>query len=176
MLPETLSASPFLSTRLVGGRILWRSWRRYPSNVPGIVTGIGLVNLGHCSGKSGDFLPLNFWVYAPGQDGLTKNDHFQAMFARVVADGTIQARILLFDSWHASSENLKVIHRAGWMFFTTLKSNRLVNLGKEMGCQAPNTLELSAGGWSRGVNVRLKQVSPGSNSLSWSPQTVVISN
>ena len=91
------------------------------------------------------------------------------MFARVVADGTIQVHILLFDSWHVSSEDLKVIYRAGWMSITTLNINWLVNLGKEMGRQAPNTLEPSAGGWSRGVNVRLKQVSPGSNSLSWLP-------
>ncbi|SMB89560.1 conserved hypothetical protein [Hymenobacter roseosalivarius DSM 11622] len=88
-----------------------------------MVTGIWLVNLVHSSGESGYFLPLDFRVYAPGQNGKTKNDHFQAMFAQVVAEGTIQARTMHFDSWYASSENLKVIHRAGWTFSTTLKSN-----------------------------------------------------
>ncbi len=52
-------------------------------------------------------------LYAPSQDGLTKNDHFQAMFKQVVQEGKIQARTLLFDSWQASSDNLKVVHRAG---------------------------------------------------------------
>ncbi|AWM35263.1 transposase [Hymenobacter nivis] len=132
--------------------------RQYSGNVHGLVTGIGLVNLFHSSGESGDFLSLDFRIYAPAQDGLTKNDHFQAMFKQVVEEGKIQARTLLFDSWYANSENLKVIEQAGWTFFTTLKSNRLVSLGKETGYQSLNTLDPPAGGWSRGVEVRLQQV------------------
>lgn len=132
--------------------------RQYSGNVHGVVTGIGLVNLVHSSGESGDFLPLDFRVYAPSQDGKTKNDHFQAMFNQVVEEGAIRARTLLFDSWYASSENLKVIQRAGWTFFTTLKSNRLVSVSKEAGYQALDTLEPPAGGWSRGVEVRVQQV------------------
>jgi hypothetical protein len=132
--------------------------RQYSGNAHGLVTGIGLVNLVHSSGEAGDFLPLDFRVYAPAQDGLTKNDHFQAMFKQVVGEATLQARTLLFDSWYASSENLKVIHRAAWTFFTTLKSNRLVSLSKQTGYQALDTLEPPAGGWSRGVEVRLQQV------------------
>lgn len=132
--------------------------RQYSGATHGMVTGIGLVNLVHSSGEAGDFLPLDFRVYAPQQDGLTKNDHFQAMFKQVVEAGTIQARTLLFDSWYASSENLKVIHRAGWTFFTTLKSNRLVSVSKQTGYQALDTLDPPAGGWSQGVEVRVQQV------------------
>ncbi len=132
--------------------------RQYSGNVHGVVTGIGLVTLVHSSGESGDFLPLDFRVYAPAQDGRTKNDHFQAMFKQVVTEGKTQARIVLFDSWYASSENLKVIQRAGWTFFTTLKSNRLVRLSKETGYQALDTLDPPAGGWSRGAAVRVQQV------------------
>ena len=123
-----------------------------------MVTGIGLVNLVHSSGEAGDFLPLDFRVYAPEQDQLTKNDHFQAMFGQVVADGTLQARTLLFDCWYAGSTNLKLIHRAGWTFFTTLKNNRLVSVRKETGFQALDTLEPPPGGWSKGAEVRLQQV------------------
>ena len=35
------------------------------------------------------------------------------MFKQVVLKDKIQARTLLFDSWYASSNNLKVIQRAG---------------------------------------------------------------
>ena len=80
------------------------------------------------------------------------------MFKHVVEAGTIQALTLLFDSWYASSENLKVIHRADWTFFTTLKSNRLVSLRKETGYQSLHTLDPPAQGWSRGVEVRVQQV------------------
>ena len=52
------------------------------------------------------------------------------MFQQVAAEGKLLARTILFDSWYAGSTNLKRIHRADWMFFTILKSNRLVNLSK----------------------------------------------
>lgn len=132
--------------------------RQYSGTVQGMVTGIGLVNLVHSSGEAGDFLPLDFRVYAPAQDQLTKNDHFQAMFRHVVAEGKLQARTLLFDCWYAGSANLKLIHRAGWTFFTTLKSNRLVSVGKETGYQGLDTLEPPTRGWGAGAEVRLQEV------------------
>ena len=132
--------------------------RQYSGNAHGMVRGIGLVNLVHSSGEAGDFLPLDYRIYAPDQDGLTKNDHFQAMFQQVVDEDKLLARTLLFDSWYAGSSNLKVIHRAGWYFFTTLKSNRLVSTSPETGYQGLATLEPPAGGWSQGQEVRLKEV------------------
>ena len=77
-----------------------------------MVTGIGLVNLVHSNGQVGDSLPLDCWVYAPGDYQQTKNGHFLAMFEPVVAEGTIQARTLLFDCWYAGSTSLKRIHHA----------------------------------------------------------------
>ena len=62
------------------GRFIEVTQRQYSGNVHGVVTGIGLVNLVHSSEESGDFMPFDFRVYAPAQDGLAKNDHFQAMF------------------------------------------------------------------------------------------------
>ena len=87
--------------------------RQYSGNAHGMVRGIGLVNLVHSSGAAGDFLPLDYRIYAPNLDGRTKNDHFQAMFGQVVSEGNILARTILFDSWYAGSTNLKAIHRAG---------------------------------------------------------------
>ena len=90
--------------------------RQYSGNARGMVTGIGLVNLVHSSGQTGDFLPLDYRVYAPEEDQLTKNDHFLAMFDHVVAEGQVLARTILFDSWYSGSTNLKRIHCAGWAF------------------------------------------------------------
>ena len=95
--------------------------RQYSSAAQGLVTGICLVNLVHSSGAPGDFLPLDYRVYAPEQDTLTKNEHFQSMCTHLVTEAKIQARTLLFDAWYSGSDNLKLIHRAGWTFFTTLK-------------------------------------------------------
>ena len=132
--------------------------RPYSGNTHGMVTGIGLVNLVHSSGEAGDFLPLDYRIYAPDDDQLTENDHFLAMFDRVVAEGKVLARTILFDAWYAGSTNLKRIHRVGWTFFTILKSNRLVSLSKASGYQGLDTLQPPPGGWSQGVEVRLKEV------------------
>ena len=132
--------------------------RQYPGNTHGLVTGIGLVNLVHSSGEAGDFMPLDFRIYAPQQDQQTKNKHFLDMFQQVVDEGKILARTLLFDSWYASSANLKAIHRAGWTFFTTLKSNRLVSTSKEAGYQSLDSLGPPEQGWSKGLEVRLQEV------------------
>lgn len=132
--------------------------RQYSGNVHGMVKGIGLVNLVHSSGQAGDFLPLDYRVYAPDQDQKTKNDHFLDMFEQVIKEDKVLARTLLFDSWYAGSTNLKKIHRAGWTFFTTLKSNRQVSVAKQTGYQALATLEPPAQGWSKGLEVRLQEV------------------
>ena len=84
-------------------------------------------------GKDEDFYPIDYRVYAPDVDGKTKNDHFQEMFVNALDQKHIQARTILFDGWYASAENLKLIHRRKRIFFTTLKSNRLVSLSKEEG-------------------------------------------
>jgi hypothetical protein len=76
----------------------------------GLVRGIGVVNLVHSSGTTGDFYPLDYRVYAPEMDGKTKNDHFREMLQHAIADKRIQARTVLFDSWYAGADNLKLIH------------------------------------------------------------------
>ena len=140
------------------GRFIAVAKRQYSGAAHGLVTGICLVNLVHSNGRAGDFLPLDYRVYAPEQDARTKNEHFQSMFVHVVTEGKIQARTLLFDAWYSGSKNLKLIHRAGWTFFTTLKSNRLVSSRKETGYQALDAVVPPPGGWSTGLEVRLKQV------------------
>ena len=67
-------------------------------NAHGMVTGIGLVNLVHSSGEAGDFLPLDYRVYAPDHDGQTKNDHFLVLFNHIVSEGKLLACTILFDS------------------------------------------------------------------------------
>jgi hypothetical protein len=53
-------------------------------------------------------------------DGKTKNDYFQEMCSNAVEQKRLQARTIVFDGWYASAENLKLLHRRHWTFFTTL--------------------------------------------------------
>ena len=64
----------------------------------------------------------------------------------------------MFDSWYASAENLKLVHRLGLTFFTTLKSNRMVSLSKEGGWTHLDEIDWITERLQNGVLVKLKEV------------------
>jgi hypothetical protein len=66
------------------------------------------VNLIHSSGKDGDFYPIDYRIYSPETDGKTKNEHFQEMFLRAIADKNLKARTILFDSWYADEKMIQM--------------------------------------------------------------------
>ena len=131
---------------------------QYSGNEHGLVKGIGLVNLVHTNGAMGDFYPINYRVYNPDADGKTKNDHFQEMFKQANVNQAIKARNIAFDSWYASVDNLKMIHRSGWTFYTNVKSNRKVSVTKEVGYQHLEELEWTREELISGKSVRIKEV------------------
>jgi DDE family transposase len=131
---------------------------QYSGNEHRVIKGIGVVNLVHSAGQDGDFYPIDYRVYAPDVDGKTKNDHFQEMFVNALDLKHLQARTILFDGWYASAENLKLIQRRQRIFFTTLKSNRLVSLSKEAGYYHLEEIEWTADRLAHGVLVKLKEV------------------
>jgi len=131
---------------------------QYSGNEHGLVKGIGLVNLVHTNGCLGDFYPVNYRVYHPDGDGKTKNEHFSEMFKQANQSQHIKARNIAFDSWYASVENLKLVHRSGWTFYTNLKSNRKVSISKETGYQDLTEIEWTSEQLISGQLVRIKEV------------------
>jgi hypothetical protein len=131
---------------------------QYSGNEHRVVRGIGVVSLVHSGGKDQDFYPIDYRIYAPDVDGKTKNDHFHEMFVHAGDHKQIKARTILFDGWYASAENLKLIHRRHWTFFTTLKSNRLVSLRKEQGYIHLEEIEWTPERLAHGLIVKLKEV------------------
>jgi hypothetical protein len=130
--------------------------KQYSGAEHGLVRGIGVVNLVHSDGT--DFYPIDYRIYAPEADGKTKNDQFREMFLNALSDKGIRAKTLLFDSWYASVDNLKLIHRAKRYFITTLKANRMVSLSKEAGYVHLDALEWTAETLECGLSVKLKEV------------------
>ena len=132
--------------------------RQFSGAAGGLVDGIGVVNLLHTSGRDGELYPIDFRLYAPGQDGKTKNGHFLEMLLRAKQGKGIRANTVLFDAWYASVENLKAIHRLGMAFVTTLKSNRLVSLSKESGYAHLDALAWDKESLMHGQLVKLKEM------------------
>ena len=80
------------------------------------------------------------------------------MGGRAISDKGLQAQTLLFDSWYASVDNLKLIERLGRFFVTTLKSNRLVSVSKEQGYIHLQEVEWTPERLQHGVLVKLKEL------------------
>jgi len=131
---------------------------QYSGAEHGLVRGIGIVNLVHSAGAKKDFYPIDYRIYAPDQDGKTKNEHFVEMVRNAIADKRLQAKQILFDTWYAAADNLKLVHRLGLIFFTTLKSNRMVSLSKEAGYIHLDQIEWTADRLENGLLVKLKEV------------------
>ncbi len=130
--------------------------RQYSGNEHGLVRGIGVVNLVHSDGR--DFYPIDFRIYSPEADGKTKNEHFREMFLAALNDKKLLAKTILFDSWYASVDNLKLIAKSQRYFVTTLKSNRMVSTSPQTGYLHLEQLEWSAEQLSAGQMVKLKQL------------------
>lgn len=130
--------------------------RQYSGNAHGLVKGIGIVNLVHSAGA--EYYPIDFRVYAPHVDGLTKNDHFRDLLRRAYGEKEIRAGTILFDSWYAAADNLKFIHRLNKVFVTTLKENRLVSLKPGDGYFHLQDLEWTPEQLREGMAVKLKEV------------------
>jgi hypothetical protein len=131
---------------------------QYSGAEHGLVRGIGVVNLVHSAGAKQDFYPIDYRIYAPDQDGKTKNEHFMEMVRNALSDKGIRARRILFDTWYASADNLKLVDRLGLIFFTTLKSNRMVSLSKEEGYIHLDQVEWTPERLENGLMIKLKEV------------------
>ena len=131
---------------------------QYSGAEGGLVRGIGVVNLLHTSGQTDDFYPIDYRVYSPESDGKTKHQHFQEMIVRAKSDKRLQARTVLFDSWYASAETLKLLVRLEMLFVTTLKSNRLVSLSKASGYVHLQDLAWTPERLTHGISVKLKEL------------------
>ena len=130
--------------------------KQYSGATHGLVRGIGVVNLVHSDGN--EFYPIDYRIYAPEADGKTKNDHFADMLTSAKQDKQLQAQTILFDSWYASLDNLKLIVRLDMFFVTTLKANRLVSLSKDGGYIHLQDLVWSEQTLDTGLSVKLKEM------------------
>lgn len=131
---------------------------QYSGTAHGLVRGIGVINLLHTTGAPDGFYPIDYRIYDPDGDGKTKNEHVREMLIRATTTRGLQARTVLFDSWYASVENLKLIQRLDLYFVTMLKSNRLVSLSRDQGYIHLQEIDWTPAWLQDGVLVKLKEL------------------
>lgn len=116
-----------------GKQIGLSKWQ-YSGTHHDVVYGIGLTTL--LWSNTNEHIPIDFRIYAKGDDGKTKNEHFREMLTLAKHRGFNPSKVLM-DNFYAALENLKLIHRFGWIFVTRLKSNRTVSTapGRDNRCK-----------------------------------------
>jgi len=93
-----------------------------------VVDGINLITLLWTDGDR--LIPIDYRIYDKPNDGITKNEHFLAMLLTAQARG-FTPECVLFDSWYASVDNLRLIRDCGWRWLTRLKANRRVSIDSQ---------------------------------------------
>lgn len=89
-----------------------------------VVKGINLQSLIWTDGDS--LIPIDYSLYDKAKTGMTKNDHFRAMLLKA-KQREFCPEYVLFDSWYASLDNLKLIRKLDWLWLTRLTPSRLVD-------------------------------------------------
>src|SRR6266849_2225701 len=95
------------------------NWQ-YAGSKHDITKGIGVVNA--CWQVSKDeYIPMDYRIWNPPEDGKTKNDHFRDMLA-AAQQRQLVPEMVVADSWYSSLDNLKSIRSHGWNWVMGLRS------------------------------------------------------
>lgn len=86
--------------------------------------GIGVVNALWQTSKD-EYVPIDYRIWNPPEDGKTKNNHFRDMLKSAQERG-LNPEMVVADSWYSSLDNLKSTRSHGWDWVMGLRSNRLV--------------------------------------------------
>lgn len=111
------------------GKMELTAWQ-YSGSEHDIVKGIGVLNM-LWKNKSGMFLPMDYRIYYPPEDGKTKNDHFREMLILAKKRG-VSPDAVVADTWYSSLDNLKLIRDLGWIWVMGLRKNRAVNYRQKL--------------------------------------------
>lgn len=97
---------------------------QYAGSKHDITKGIGVVNALWQVSKD-NYIPMDYRIWNPPEDGKTKNDHFQDMLS-AAKQRQLNPEMVVADSWYSSLKNLKTVRSHGWHWVMGLRSNRLV--------------------------------------------------
>ena len=67
---------------------------QYSGNKHAVIPGIGMTNLLWHNLNTGANIPIDFRIYAPDEDGKTKNDHFREMIKLALNRGIIPSAVI----------------------------------------------------------------------------------
>ena len=101
--------------------------RQWSGNEKKIIKGIGVVTCVYVNPDLSKFWVIDYRIFDPERDGLTKIDHLLEMFRTSVYVEKIPFGTVLMDSWYATMKIMKAIEKANKIYYYPIKSNRQVS-------------------------------------------------
>ncbi len=101
--------------------------RQYSGNEHGIVKGIGIVNCIYVNHKTLNFWVIDYRIFNPDNDGLTKVDHVKNMLQGLVYQKVLPFDTVLMDTWYAVNNLMLYIDSLDKVYFCPSKTNRLID-------------------------------------------------
>ena len=101
--------------------------RQYSGKEHRVLRGIGLVNCVYVNPETDRFWVIDYRIYDPDGDGMSKLDHVEAMLKSLVSSKLLPFKTVLMDSWYATKNIMQLIDSLDKYYYCPLKKNRLVD-------------------------------------------------
>lgn len=101
--------------------------RQYSGNAHGVIKGIGVVTCVYVNPNTDEHWIIDYRIYDPAGDGMSKLDHVREMLTNVVHHKGLACSTVLMDTWYATKELMLFIESLGKIYYCPIKSNRLVD-------------------------------------------------
>ena len=135
--------------------------RQWSGNAQKVIKGIGIVTCVYVNPELDQFWIIDYRIYDPERDGKSKIDHLLEMWRTVVHVECLPFQTVLMDSWYASMKVIKVIEKAGKIYYCPIKKNRKVSESRESGYQRVEALGWSENELAHGKTVHLNKFPAG---------------
>jgi hypothetical protein len=130
--------------------------KQWSGNKKGVIRGMGVVSCVYVNPKTEHFWVVDYRIFDPETDGLSKLDHVEEML-RSAEHRRLAYRTVLMDSWYATKDLMLLIDEMKKTFYCPLKSNRQVDdsMG-EHPYRRVDTLGWSDGELKHGKQIKIK--------------------
>ncbi len=105
---------------------------QYSGNAHDVIKGIGVVTCVYYQPDTDEFYALDYRVFDPERDGLSKVDHVWDMLDGLTSRNVPYGYVLM-DSWYATTELMLRIDELGKLYYCPVKDNRLADDSGESG-------------------------------------------
>ncbi len=135
--------------------------RQWSGNEKKVIKGIGIVTCVYVNPDVDKFWVIDYRIFDPERDGRSKLDHLSDMWRTLIHVEKLPFKTVLMDSWYATMKVMKMVEKAGKVYYCPLKSNRQVTESPDDDYARVDSLDWSAAELEAGKKVHLKKFPKG---------------